>query len=847
MLLCLPTGLVGQSLGHSGTIEGAVTDPTGAAVPKAAVTLTNKVTGYRQQANTDERGIFRLVNIPPNPYHLDVDAVGFASYDQDVAVRNAVPVSLKVELTVAGERSSVTVEAPGSDVLENVPYAHNDIDQKLYSRLPTSSPGSGLSDAIILGTPGVVADSNGFFHPLGDHAQTTFSVDGQPISDQQSKQFSTQIPLNAIDSMELITSAPSAEFGDKTSLVVNASTKSGLGHKLFGSFTPSYGTFGTVGEEATLGVGNSKVGNFLSANVVRSGRFLDTPEFQPIHAAGNNYTVFDHFDFRPSDKNAFHLNLFQARNWFQVPNTYDQLGQDQRQKTLTYNIAPGYQRTVNANILITVNPFFRQDQVSYYRSNDVFADTPVSPAESRRLTNWGVRGDVAWVNGVHSIKVGTQLMQTRLGERFTLGVTDPLFNAVCVNGGGDSEAAPGIQDPGGCAGAGLLPNPNLQLGLVPFDLTRGGALFRFAGSANVNQYAFYAQDTITWKNWSVTPGLRVERYNGLTAANGVEPRIGASYRIRKTGSVLRGAYSRTFETPYNENLVLSSATGAGGLAENIFGAQAAEPIKPGRRNQFNSGVQQAVGSHLLIDADYFWKFTDNAFDFGTLLDTPITFPISWKKSKIDGVSLRLSTTNIHGFQAFMTIGHNRARFFGPSNGGLIFNSPLDSSVFRIDHDQAFQQTTHLRYQFPKQGVWMAFTWRFDSGLVAGAVPDLESALALSGAQQAAIGFYCGGLMATPASPITSCSGSGYGATRLDIPAAGTADGDHNPPRVAARNLFNIGLGHDNLLHGEKVKLAARFSVENLTNSESLYNFLSTFSGTHFVAPRSYRAELGVTF
>ena len=74
----------------------------------------------------------------------------------------------------------------------------------------------------------VVADSNGFFHPLGDHAQTSFSIDGQPISDQQSKIFSTQIPLNAISSMELITGAPAAEYGDKTSLVVNAVTESGL-------------------------------------------------------------------------------------------------------------------------------------------------------------------------------------------------------------------------------------------------------------------------------------------------------------------------------------------------------------------------------------------------------------------------------------------------------------------------------------------------------------------------------------------------------------------------------------------------------------------------------------------
>jgi hypothetical protein len=846
LLACVVPGYA-QSLGSAGTVQGTVLDPSGAAVAGAEVEIANPLTAYRQSARVGADGTFRLQNVPPNSYHVSVKAAGFANYDKDIQVRSNVPVSLKVSLVLGAAESSVTVEAVGADVLENVPYAHNDINEAMYSKLPTLTPGAGLSDAIVLSTPGVVADSNGFFHPLGDHAQVTFSVDGQPISDQQSKQFSTQLPLNAIQSMELITGAPGAEFGDKTSLVVNAVTKSGLGQKPTGSFLAQYGSFGTVAEEATLGLGTSRFGNFLSANSLRSGRFLDTPEFSPIHAAGNNYTVFDRMDFQPDVRNAFHLNLLQARNWFQTPNTYDQPNQDQRQQVVTYNIAPGYQRTVSAHTLVTVNPFFRQDQVNYYPSNDRFDDTPVSPQQSRRLTNWGVRADVAHVQGVHNVKFGTQLMQTRLSEQFSLGVTDPGFNAVCVNGAGQPQMLPGLTDPARCTGAGFVPNPGLQPGLVPFDLTRGGGLFNFAGRANINQYAVFLQDTITLGSLSLTPGIRFDQYNGLTKTTEVQPRFGVSYHIKRTGTVLRAAYSHSLETPYNENLILSSATGAGGLASNVFGDLEVEPIPPGRRNQFNVGFQQAAGKYALVDGDYFWKYTDSAFDFGTLLDTPITFPISWRKSKIDGVSLRVSTPNLKGFQATTTIGHTRSRFFGPAEGGLIFNSPLDTNVFRIDHDQAFQQTTHFRYQMPKNGPWFAFTWRYDSGLVAGAVPDLESALALSPAQQAAIGFYCGAQMATRGQGISECTSGVYGATRLKIPAEGTADDDHNPPRIAPRHLFNLAVGTDNLFRTERVRTVARFTVENLANTAALYNFMSTFSGTHFVTPRAYRAELGVTF
>jgi hypothetical protein len=60
-------------------------------------------------------------------------------------------------------------------------------------------------------------------------------------------------------------------------------------------------------------------------------------------------------------------------------------------------------------------------------------------------------------------------------------------------------------------------------------------------------------------------------------------------------------------------------------------------------------------------------------------------------------------------------------------------------------------------------------------------------------------------------------------------------------------LFDLGFGIDNLLHGAKTKMKVRFSVVNLTNKEALFNFLSTFSGTHFVAPRAYQVEAGITF
>jgi hypothetical protein len=812
------------------------------------IQLKNSVTGYMQSVTSDSSGAFRFNNVPQNNYRLTVEATSFSAANQNVEVRNSVPITLNIMLSLAAASTSVTVEASGAQV-ETDPSAHQDVDRNGFLKLPMFDPAGSLSQAITFSTGAVAADANGFFHPLGDHSQTSFVIDGQPISDQQSKLFSTQIPASALQSMELITGSPDAQYGDKSSLIVNATTRSGLGAtKPTGSLTSDWGSFGTWGGSASMGFGSPVYGNFFLVNTTRSGHFLDTPERLPIHDIGNNGSLFDRFDWQPGPRDAYHVDLFGARNWFQVPNSYDQLSQDQRQRVLTWNIAPSYQHTFSARALLTVNAFARRDELDYYASRDPFADTPITASQNRFLTNYGVKADVAAAIGKHDVKFGTQLQQTRLAEKFQFGVTDPQYNPVCLNANGDGLLLPGVTNPALCSSLNptYIPNPTLQPGIVRYDLSRGGSPFFFRGKHNVNQYAFYLTDTMRYGNFTINVGLRDDQYNGLTSANGIQPRLGVSYLVPSSHTVVRAAYSRTFETPFNENLILSSGTGGGGLAENVFGSNST-PIKPGARNQFNAGFQQGIGRWVVIDADYFWKYTHNAYDFSVLFNTPITFPIAWHNSKLDGFTARISTIDLHGFQAYLNLGHTRARYFPPENGGLIALGGLANGVFRIDHDQALQQTAVLRYQRPHNAEWIDFTWRYDSGLVVSGVHDVFAATNLTPNQQVDIGFSCNGVFATSTSPIRVCNGVGK-STLLTLPQTGAENDDHNPDRVKPRNLFSMGVGTDNLFHKESgPRVTVRLSAENLTNATSLYNFLSTFSGTHFVAPRTYQASVGYVF
>jgi hypothetical protein len=934
---------------QSASISGTVVDPSGGVVVNATVTIHNPVSGLERSTTTDSSGTFTFPNVPFNPYHLSVNAKGFTSYAQDVEIRSAVPLSVPITLKVEGGSSTVTVEG-GGDLVENDSTFHTDVDRALFDKLPLESQSSSLSSLVTLTTPGIAADSNGLFHGLGDHAENSFSVDGQPITDQQSKVFSNQLPVDAVQSLEVISGAPPAEFGGKTSIVIVATTRSGLGVTTpHGSVTASYGAFGTSNAGFDLAYGSQKWGNFISANGLDSGRFLDPPEFSVMHDKGNEENIFDRVDYQFSTANSVHLNALYTRSWFQTPNSFDaqfaspwfgvvvdngglappvnsgctlaECGQpvgpqDQRSKIGTFNIAPTWTHLISSNAVFTIGAFVRRDAYDYYPSANPFADLgPFSlqretVAQNRTLTNAGAHSEVSYVRGIHNIKAGIVYEQTFLTENDSLGIVDPTFNAPCLTlstAANPNVPVQGFTNPSQCAAAGFAENdptvnpnapntpqfPAFNPLLLPFDLTRGGSLFRTSSSfplhADVKELAMYVQDTITWKDWSFNLGIRGDLYNGLTVARQAEPRLGIAYNIKPTNTVLRVSYARTLESPFNENLVLSSIGCQSDILNPLLlcSSNSLTPLAPGFRNEFHAGLQQAFGKYFVLDGEYIWKYTHNAYDFSVLGNTPITFPIEWDRSKIPGFAIRGSVPNFHGLTALVVMSSVAARFFTPQVSGAGANPAAPSGVFRIDHDEHYNETTHLQYQPWKKLPWVAFNWRYDSGLVAGATPcfgspalgndcpgsfvengvNMVSLIAsnvggvpLSADQEFEAGFTCNGVHATPPSAanpagiplsfngvVGVCPASLFGSTLIKVPAPNKENDDANPPRIQQRNLFDVALGHDNLFRGDRYKWSARLEVINLTNNFALYNFLSTFSGTHYVSPRAITAQIGFHF
>jgi hypothetical protein len=902
--------------GNAGPIRGTVTDPSGAVIPNATLHLTNDVSGLDRTATTDATGQFVFANVPFNPYVITASATGFGTLTRRVEIRSVLGVSLTLVLKIAGAQQTVTVEASG-DLIETDPTYHTDVDRDLFNKLPLESASSTLSSLVTETTPGVAADSNGLFHGLGDHASNSFSVDGQEITDQQSKVFSNQLPSNAVQSLEVISGAPPAEFGGKTSLVIVATTRSGQGITTpTGDIYSSYGTFGSSNAGFDLSYGKKNWGEFIEADGLDSGRFLDPPEFSVFHDKGNEGNVFNRVDYKFDSADSIHTDLNYSRSWFQTPNDYDNLNvqnviaggtsatpvfssvgdTDQRSRIGTFNISPTYTRILNNDAVLNVGAYIRKDQYFYYPSGNPLADLgPVtlqtsSISQGRTLADAGTDADLTYAKGVHNIKAGVEYDSTFLREHDYVGVVDNSYplSAPCATASG--VPVPGYLNPSACPGGAIVANPNYLSILAPYDLTRGGNPYYFLGHTDVKLLSMYAEDAIKTGNWSMNLGMRGDLYNGLAIARQAEPRVGVAYNVKPSSTVLSVSYARTLETPFNENLVLSSLGCADAVLSPLLSCSSGVTgiLQPGFRNEFHGSLQQAFGRYAVVSGEYIWKYTHNAFDFSILGNTPITFPIDWHNSKIPGYALHVEMPQLHGITAYFVASSVAARFFPPQVAGAGATVGQTGLPFRIDHDEKFNQETHLQYTYSRgkylKGLWGGFNWRYDSGLVAGSTPcygvtDPNSPcgnsttmlngqpaiamvdtnipvspatagvpLPLTADEEFQAGFACNGVRATPGHPLPAvCPANELSSSLIRIPAPGTGDNDKNPQRIAPRDLFDASLGKDNLFHADRYKVNLDLTAVNVTDKYALYNFLSTFSGTHYVTPRSLTAKITLNF
>ena len=306
----------------------------------------------------------------------------------------------------------------------------------------------------------------------------------------------------------------------------------------------------------------------------------------------------------------------------------------QRQALNDLSVAATWLHVLSAKSTLEINTSFRPTSAQLSPSA---GDTPVTAWQDRTQQTFNANVRYSRISGRHNLRMGLDYQNYALHERFRFAVTDPNF------------------DPD----------------LAAYTLPLGGSPFRFDSSARGSLSSAFLQDHIRMGRFTATLGLRYDSYRFLAQGTQWQPRIGLAYHLKETGTVLRIAYNRLYQTPPNENLLLSSSDAAAALAPPIvrqtFGGVTIK-ILPEKQNFYEAGFQQSLGSILSLAGTVYHKDATNQQDNNNFFNTGIIFPISLASIRVNGAEARIELRPRHGFSANVSITHARAISTPPFTG-----------------------------------------------------------------------------------------------------------------------------------------------------------------------------------
>ncbi len=392
------------------------------------------------------------------------------------------------------------------------------------------------------------------------------------------------------------------------------------------------------------------------------------------------------------------------------------------------------------------------------------------------------------LRGSHQFRFGFDFQHFPVSENFSFGITDPRFNVPGSDGYIES--------------------------LLAYDLSRGGRLFHFSDSHSGNLYSGFAQDRIRLGNLLLSLGLRYDNYSFLVKGNQFQPRLGVAYTIQATGTVLRASYNRIYQTPVNENLLLSNSEKSSVLVPPDVRATlggALIRITPERQNVYEIGAQQSIVGKVSLNAVYYRKDIGNLHDNDNFFNTGIIFPTALAKARVRGAEGRITLPEIRRLSGSLSFTHYSVLVTPPFTGGLFLGSTaidlLSSGPFVIDHDQ-------------KLGVQGIVMYRPHRKLLDQRVDALRQRAGHQSVRPDA----------------------GRGGPRLLPIFCPTLTCVSDPPRVRPRTLVDFAVGYEKR-KDDRRRWEAVLQVTNITNRTALYNFQSIFVGTRLVQPRTLGARL----
>ncbi len=749
----------------AGELRLTVRDEAGLPVT-AQVHLSSQTSGIERtlQATADGRAIAR--RLPFGVYRVRIAQSGFEPFSRQVEIQSALPVELPITLSVAAVETTMEVTATPALIDEHgIALAHR-VDSAALRDRARSLPGRSLED-LINTQPGWLLESGGVLHPRGSEYQTQYVVDGIALTDNRSPAFAPELEADDVQSLSVLTGTYPAEFGRKLGGVIEVTTARDARPGFHGKVSAGGGSFDTADAYAEGQYGWSSNTLSVSARGAKTARYLDPPVEQNFTNRGTttNFALHYERDISADDRIGVIVRHGMAR--FEVPNEFlqQQAGQRQdRQSTETMALL-SYQHIFSPSVLGDVRGMLR-DLSAGLRSNAL--STPIAASQDRGVREEYVKASLSAHQGGHELKAGVEQTYGTLREAFQYLITDP----------------------------------------TQFD-PRTPPQFAFAGRHGDSEQAAFVQDLYRHGNFTLTAGLRFDRYRLVVADSAFSPRLGAAYFWRPAGLLLRASYDRVFQTPASENLLLASSTAVAALSDQVVRL----PVEPSRGNFFEVGVSRSLLQRVRLDATVFERRAAHFADDDVLLNTGVSFPIAFRKSEIHGVEAKLEMPRWGRFSGFLSYSNMTGLGYLPVTGGLLLGSDAASSLssrasFAVTQDQRNTARARLRVQaLPR--LWAALSGTYGSGLP----------VEFAGERQDAVDQYGERL-----------------ASRVNF------------ARGRVRPSFSLdgSVGID-LHKTDAMALRLQVDAANLTNRLNVIDFAGLFSGTALAPPRSVSLRLAADF
>jgi hypothetical protein len=762
----------------TGELRLKVLDPAGLGV-RSAIQLISEGNQFRQTFVTNDSGFAVARRLPFGGYTVHVQQPGFAPFSESVEVRSVLPADFVVHLSVASVNTSVVVNDTETLVDPHVTGSTDRIGRDAIDTRTTSLPGRSLQD-LVNSQPGWLYEGNAVLHPRGSEYQTQFVVDGIPLTDNRSPSFGPEIEADGVQSMNIYTAGIPAEYGRKMGGVVEVNTLQDAQTGLHGQVVLSGGSFDTAGAFSNVQYAWGKNVFGVSGDGNATGRYLNpvVPQNYTNSGTTGDFSVQYERDFTARDRLSVSVRHELSR--YEIPN--EQVQQNPHQDSLDSLLPPGSQLQTGDNFetmgILSYQHIFSPDVVADFRgmvrdnSSDLNSNpysTPIIAFQSNWFREGYFKASVAVHRGRHELKFGVESDNLFLHEDFRDQITD------------FSQYDPGTP-----------------------------SSFSFSGSRPDLEQSAFVQDLIRLGKWTISAGLRWDHYQLLANQQAVSPRFSVGRYFPSADLVLHASYDRVFQTPSFENILLSSSKGVISLNQNVLRL----PVAPSHGNYYEIGLTKGVADRFKLDANVFRREFNNFVDDDQLLNTGVSFPISFERGILYGAEGKIDLPTWHGFSGFVSYSYIVGSAWFPVTGGLFLGQDATSAQTQLtghfpdSQDQRNTLRYRLRYELTSR-LWLGTGLEYGSGLPFDFAGTQAEALAEYGQQVV---------------------------DRINF-ARG---------RVRPSLSVDAMLGTD-IYKSERVKLQLEGDLQNLNNRPNVMDFGGLFSGNAIAPPRSYALRLQAAF